>query len=93
MDNILCEVGCDMMKSDVRFIGYLDFYKKRNTIKTKYINFSREEKWIYKWYVYSRRQLKEYTCDLIWRFLNDDELGEDCVTETMLKDERYKYRM
>lgn len=82
-----------MIKSDVRFIGYLDFYKKKDAIRNKYVCFSRDDKWTYKWYVYSRRQLKEYTCDLIWRFLNDDEFDEERVTEQMLMDERYKYRM
>lgn len=82
-----------MIRNDVRFVGYLAFYKKKDIIKKRYSNFSREDKWIYKWYIYSRRQLKEYTCDLIWRFLNDEQDEENMVTDGMLKDECYKYRM
>lgn len=82
-----------MIRDDIRFVGYLGFYKKKDIIKQRYTKFSREDKWIYKWYIYSRRQLKEYTCDLIWRYLNDDEDEETRVTDAMLKDECYKHRM
>lgn len=82
-----------MIKDNIRFVGYRAFYEKRNYIKAQYSVLGREDKWTYKWYVYSRRQLKEYTCDLIWRFLNNEEDEEFIVTEQMLKDECYKYRM
>lgn len=83
-----------MIGNDVRFIGYLNFYENKERIKEKYANFDTKEKWIYKWYVYSRRQLKEYTCDLIWNFLNDNyEEGLLCTTDDLLQNECHKYRM
>ena len=83
-----------MIKEDMKFIGYRAFYNNRKRLKQKYVKLNRDDKIIYKYYVYSRRQLRDYTCDLIWRFLNDN--GEDeefIVTTQMLKDECYKYRM
>lgn len=78
-----------MVREDMKFIGYRAFYKVRYHIQEKYEMLSKCDKVIYKYYVYSRRQLKEYTCDLIWGFLNDDEN----VTEELLKIECTKYRM
>lgn len=78
-----------MVKEDMKFIGYRSFYKMRYEIKKKYEGLSKNDKIIYKYYVYSRRQLKEYTCDLIWCFLNDEEN----ITEETLKLECIKYRM
>lgn len=78
-----------MVREDMKFIGYRAFYKTRYTIQEKYDMLSRSDKVVYKYYVYSRRHLKEYTCDLIWGFLNDDET----VTEELLKLECAKYRM
>lgn len=78
-----------MVREDMKFIGYRAFYKMRYNIQEKYDMLSRCDKVVYKYYVYSRRHLKEYTCDLIWGFLNDDEN----VTEELLKLECAKYRM
>ena len=78
-----------MVREDMKFIGYRAFYKVRYYIQEKYDKLNKSDKVVYKYYVYSRRQLKEYTCDLIWGFLNDDET----VTDEMLKLECAKYRM
>lgn len=78
-----------MIKDDMKFIGYINFYKMRYAIKYKYNNLSKSDKVLYKYYVYSRRQLREYTCDLIWCFLNDDEF----ITDEIMKSECAKYRM
>lgn len=82
---------CGMIKDNVRFNGYRDFYRRHDVIKNVYELFNREDKTIYKYYVYSRRYLKEYTCDLIWQFLNDS--GDVEITKEMLSEERVKYRM
>lgn len=50
------------------------------------------EKQVYKYYVYSHRHIKEYSCDLIWGFLNNDEMDEFQVTEEHLNNEAVKYR-
>lgn len=83
-----------MIKENMMFIGYRDFYKKHHIIKDNYSKLNRNDKVIYKYYIYSRRQLRECTCDLIWRFLNDtDEYDEFTITPEMLKEECFKYRM
>lgn len=78
-----------MVREDMKFIGYRAFYKVRYKIQEKYDKLNKNDKVVYKYYVYSRRQLKEYTCDLIWGFLNDDET----ITNEMLATECAKYRM
>lgn len=50
------------------------------------------EKRMYKYYVYSHRHIKEYSCDLIWGFLNNDGMDEFEVTEEQLYLEAVKYR-
>ena len=50
------------------------------------------EKRMYKYYVYSHRHIKEYSCDLIWGFLNNDGMDEYEVTEEHLFNEAVKYR-
>ena len=83
-----------MIREDMKFIGYIAFYEQKDRIKAKYNGLNRNEKELYKYYVYSRRRLKERTCDLIWLFLNDT--GEDIehrITNKVLKEECRKYRM
>ena len=82
-----------MIKDDISFVGYRGFYTRRDYIRTRYSNLSTNEKWIYKYYLYSKRHLKEYTCDLIWRFLNNEEDEEFLVTPEMLLKECSKYKM
>ena len=52
---------------------------------------SLEEKYVYKYYVYSRRLLREKTCDLIWEYLNVIDEIELAILQELLKDERFKY--
>ena len=87
------KVGTCMIKEDISFTGYKGFYMRKDVIKIKYNRLTIEEKWVYKYYVYSKRHLKEYTCDLIWRFLNDEEEPDSLVTDEMLLNECCKYRM
>ena len=82
-----------MIKDNVRFIGYRGFYKDRHYIKTIYVSMSNQDKQIYKWYVYSRRYLKEYTCNLIWEFLNNIDDDDTYIMEEKLKDEFNKAKM
>lgn len=79
----------NMIRDDIRFVGYISFYERKDIIKEKYQKLSKDDKLTYKYYIYSRRYLKEYTCDLIWQFLNDDEF----ITETILKKECVKYKV
>lgn len=82
-----------MIKDELRFIGVRDFYKRCEMIKVAYGKMSSEEKEIYKFYVYSRRQLRECSCNVIWEFLNESVDSEFAKTKQRLYEETFKYRM
>jgi hypothetical protein len=52
------------------FYGLMDFFEKKESIKENYLAMNKEEKIIYKMYVYSLCFENEYTKDLIWEYLN-----------------------
>lgn len=80
-----------MIRSNMCFDDFCDFYSKRKFIRALYKNISSDEKATYKYYVYSRRILKEKVCDMIWEYLNAVE-GEDyAIKQTILTKERSKY--
>ena len=80
-----------MINENVKFVNFSDFYKNRYIIRGFYTNMSTNEKIIYKYYVYSRRYLRERICDIIWEFLNAcDEIElESC--DTLLNRESMRY--
>lgn len=81
-----------MIKDELRFIGMRDFYKRCEQIKEVYVSLTRDEKQVYKYYVYSRRQLREYTCNIIWEFLNESDDSEYARNKERLYEEIYRYR-
>lgn len=81
-----------MISPSVRFIGFKEFYNKCEYIKNVYKRMLYREKRMYKYYVYSHRHIKEYSCDLIWGFLNNDGMDEFEITIEALEDEAHKYR-
>lgn len=81
-----------MISPSVRFIGFKEFCSKCDYIKRIYSRMLYREKRMYKYYVYSHRHIKEYSCDLIWGFLNNDGMEEFEVTEEQLQSEAFKYR-
>lgn len=82
-----------MIKDELRFIGFRNFYKRRHQIKEKYQGLSSDEKYVYKYYVYSRRYIKERACDVMWEFLNTDNIEELQKLEERLYDETFRYTM
>lgn len=75
----------------MKFFGYHDFYKQRSSLRYQYINLTTSDKYLYKYYVYSRRYLKERTCNMIWEYLNcADEFELECV-ENKLYEEWFRY--
>lgn len=80
-----------MIRENMRFVNFCDFYDRRVFIRTLYIDLSSENKQLYKYYVYSRRILKDKVCDMIWEYLNvvDDEGLETQIG--LLDKERSKY--
>lgn len=62
-----------MIKKELTFNNFLDFYNSKENIKEIYDTLTLEEKQIYKMYVYSLCFEDDYNKDLIWEYLNDWE--------------------
>lgn len=65
-----------MINDSMRITGFKDFYERRNIILGKYRTLRPEDKIIYKYYIYSRRYLREKLCDAMWEYLNAVSLEE-----------------
>lgn len=91
-EHIFDDIGVDfMIDPRLMFYDYSSFYDNSSFIRENYLKLTLDKKYVYKYYVYSRRLLKEKTCDIIWEFLNtvdDFELEE---LRHNLRDEWYKY--
>ena len=82
-----------MIRDELRFIGFKDFYKRSRYIKQIYRSLSIDEKWRYKYYVYSNRLISENNADLIWHYLNENENSEDYVSRRKLGEQYLKVRI
>lgn len=81
-----------MIRENMRFNGFSDFYDKRKVLFGIYSRLCDNDKLIYKYYVYSRRYLRERTCDAIWEFLNAIDFNELADAELRLSQEYARYR-
>ena len=73
-----------MLDERLLFIGYMSFYNNMDFIKKIFNSLDRNDRYIYKYYIYAQRYLDEKTCDLIWRYLNSiDELQERQLVEEL----------
>lgn len=81
-----------MIHDNMRFNGFLDFYARKDILSALYANLTISDKFLYKYYVYSRRYLRERTCDAIWEYINAATLEELSDAETMLCQEYVRYR-
>ena len=82
-----------MIKDDMQFVGIKDFYKRSIQIREKYQNLSLNEKWRYKYYVYSRPLIIEKCKDVIWEYLNESKTSQFYVFQMDLKRLSEKYRI
>ena len=82
-----------MVYDNMKFMGYHGFYKERYKIRSAYQRLSSSGKYLYKYYVYSRRYLKERTCNIMWEFLNCADDFEMEVIDSKLYDEWFRYKM
>ena len=74
-----------MIYDNMRITGFKDFYDRRFLIAGRYKNLRPDDKIIYKYYIYSRRYLREKICDAMWEFLNAvciEELSDASVRLT-----------
>lgn len=81
-----------MIQDNMRFNSFLDFYNRKDIISNSYANLKINEKAIYKYYVYSRRYLRERTCDAIWEYMNAMTVEELMDAEMHLCQEYARYR-
>lgn len=72
-----------MIKDNMRIGSFKDFYERRETLSGMYSRLSPNDKMVYKWYIYSRRYLREKLCDAMWEYLN-------AVTVEELEDARVR---
>lgn len=80
-----------MISDSIKFSNFADFYNKRYVIRETYSRMCLNNKVIYKWYVYSRRYLKERVCDMIWEFINSCDDYELEYYDMQLNRESMRY--
>ena len=71
------------------FSSFIDFYERKSIIKHRYSLLSFENKIIYKYYIYSKRYIKEWICDAIWNYINECPVEEMCY-DNILEREYYR---
>ena len=82
-----------MIKESMCFANFNDFYSRKKIIRTLYNSSSLYDKGIYKYYIYSRRYLREKVCDIIWEYLNASDDTELMICASNLGKEYSKYRL
>lgn len=60
-----------VVKDNMTFFTFNDFYERRKIIKSEFEKLSRDMKDIYKMYVYSNRILSDRKADCMWEYLNE----------------------
>ena len=81
-----------MIKDNMRISGFKDFYERKDILSIKYMYLSPEDKMVYKWYIYSRRYIREKLCDAMWEYLNAATIEELADANTRLMQGYAKYR-
>ena len=81
-----------MIDDNMRFNGFPDFYSRKDIISGLYIRLGVHDKAVYKYYVYSRRYLRERTCDAIWEYINAATVEELMDAAMHLNQEYVRYR-
>lgn len=76
MKNTVIHENNDIIKHEMIFYSFNDFFHKKNDIKKAYNSLTIKEKRIYKMYVYSLCWENEFAKDLIWEFLNSVDYTE-----------------
>lgn len=61
----------DIVKLDMMFNNFDDFYENAKYIKSRFDLLSLYEKRIYKMYVYSNSIIRYQTLDKMWEYLNE----------------------
>jgi len=73
---------CEFIDQYLRFVLYDDFCQNCNVIKAYFNKLDNAGKRFYKWYVYANVFIDEQRKNLIWQFLNCDDVN---VYEQLLR--------
>lgn len=76
----------------MRFFNFCDFYNRKKSIRNAYRELVINDMFVYKYYIYSRRFMREKACDVIWEYLNSAEPDEISICMDNLDKELAKYR-
>lgn len=66
--------SCIFIKEQLCFLTYFDFCKNAAIIKMHFIKLPKDAKIFYKFYVYANIHMDEFHKNLVWNFLNTDDL-------------------
>ena len=80
-----------MIEDKMYFVGFSDFYTRRYIIRNNYRVLSSYNRKMYKYYIYSRRYMKERLCDMVWEFLNVTDIDYEKQLLIGLEKENNKY--
>lgn len=81
--------SCPFIKNELCFLTYTDFCRNAKIIKLFYEAMEDNAKIFYKWYLYANIHMTEYYKDLIWEYLNNN----DIIAYIMLMDNLPKYKV
>lgn len=73
MENVDFSI-CKFIKENMWFFTYYDFCDNRKEIKSMYKFLHPNAKLFYKWYLYSNIHMTEHFKNLIWTYLNFDDV-------------------
>lgn len=65
--------ACKFIKENLCYLTYQDFCHNAKIIKLIFGGLEKNAKIFYKWYVYANIYMNEYSKNLIWEYLNNDE--------------------
>lgn len=69
--------NCDFIDEYMCFYNIIDFYEKSNYFKAHYQLMTKNEIHLYRWYVYANVNMDLKTKDLIWEYLNANEIFDE----------------
>lgn len=83
-ENKIVDVFMNKIKG-MRFVDADDFFRKKDSIREKYRELTKDFKEMYKWYFYHQlcllRQKQFRLKDLMWLYLNDENVDLDLSLE------------
>ena len=89
-DKIFKNADDDIIKRELQFYSFNDFFYKRHIIKQEYKKLNTRDRRIFKMYVYSICFEDEYHKDLIWEYLNSAEYTDLRIYKEIRKEKRKK---